>query len=66
MLKNLPSGKINKKCFYSFASTNSQKQPSRGNFKKKCSESMQQIYRRKSMPKYDFNMKLHFGMGFLL
>ena len=34
---------------------NIQKQCSRGIFRKRCSENMQQIYRRKSMPKCDFN-----------
>ena len=33
----------------------SQKQPSRGGLRKRCSESMQQSYRRKLMPKCDFN-----------
>ena len=32
-----------------------QKQPSRGVLKKRCSENMQQIYRRTPMPKCDFN-----------
>ena len=32
-----------------------QKQPSRGVPRKKCSENMQQIYRRAPMPKCDFN-----------
>ena len=32
-----------------------QKQPSRGDLRKSCSEIMQQIYRRKPMPKCDFN-----------
>ena len=32
-----------------------QKQPSRGVLGKRCSENMQQIYRRTPMPKYDFN-----------
>ena len=32
-----------------------QKQPSRGVLKKKCSENMQQIYRRTPMPKCDFS-----------
>ena len=32
-----------------------QKQPLRGLLKKKCSENMQQIYRRIPMPKCDFN-----------
>ena len=32
-----------------------QKQPSRGVLRKRCSENMQQIYRRTSMPKCDFN-----------
>ena len=32
-----------------------QKQPSRGVLKKRCSENMQQIYRRKPMPNCDFN-----------
>ena len=31
------------------------KQPSRGGLKKLCSENMQQIYRRTSMPECDFN-----------
>ena len=31
------------------------KQPSRGIFIKRCSENMLQIYRRRSMPKCDFN-----------
>ena len=34
---------------------NMQKQCSRGIFRKKCSENMQQIYRRKSMSKCGFN-----------
>ena len=32
-----------------------QKQPSRGDLKKRCSENMQQIYRVTPMPKCDFN-----------
>ena len=32
-----------------------QKQPPRGVLKKRCSENMQQIYRRTPMPKYDFD-----------
>ena len=32
-----------------------EKQPSRRVFRKRCSENMQQIYRRTSMFKYDFN-----------
>ena len=32
-----------------------QKQPSKGVYKKRCSENMQQIYRRTTMPKCDFN-----------
>ena len=32
-----------------------QKQPSRGVFRKKCAENMQQLYRRTPMPKCDFN-----------
>ena len=32
-----------------------QKQPSRCVVSKRCSENMQQIYRRTSMPKCDFN-----------
>ena len=35
-----------------------QKQPSRGVLKKRCSENMQQIYRRTPMPKCDFNKLL--------
>ena len=34
---------------------NVQKQRSRGVLRKRCSEKMQQIYRRTPMPKYDFN-----------
>ena len=46
-----------------------QKQPPRGVPRKRCSENMQQIYRRTSIPKCDFNkvalnlLKSHFGMG---
>ena len=38
-----------------------QKQPSRGVLKERCSEKMQQIYRRAPMPKCDFNKvaKIH-------
>ena len=32
-----------------------QKQPFRGNFRKRCSENMQQIYRKTPTPKCDFN-----------
>ena len=32
-----------------------QKQPSRGGLRKNCSENMEQIYRRKLIPKCDFN-----------
>ena len=35
--------------------TKVQKQPSRGVFKKRCSEDMQHIYRRTPMPKSNFN-----------
>ena len=34
---------------------NKQKQPSRGVVKEKCTENMQQLYRRTPMPKCDFN-----------
>ena len=34
---------------------NMQKQPLRGVLRKRCSEDMQQIYGRTSMPKCDFN-----------
>ena len=39
--------------------------------RKRCTKNMQQIYRRPPMAKRDFNkvalqLKLHFGMGFLL
>ena len=34
---------------------NFQKQPVRGILRKRCSENMQQIYRRTPMPKCDFN-----------
>ena len=48
---------------------NVQKQPSRGVLRKRCSENMQQIYRRTT--KYDFNkVALHFlnnsGKGFFI
>ena len=50
-----------------------QKQPSRGVLRKRCSENMQQIYRRTPMPKCDFNkvalatlLKSQFRMGVLL
>ena len=32
-----------------------QKQPPRGVPRKRCSENMQQVYKRTSMPKCDFN-----------
>ena len=35
-----------------------QKQPSRDNFRKKCSKTMQHIYRKTPMPKYDFGRML--------
>ena len=48
----------------------SKKQLSRGVLSKSCSENMQQIYRRTSLPKCDFNkvakqlfLKSHFGLG---
>ena len=34
---------------------NVEKQPPRDVRRKRCSENMQQIYRRTPMPKYDFN-----------
>ena len=34
-----------------------QKQPSRGVHNKRCSENMQQIYKRTPMPKYNFNKR---------
>ena len=39
-----------------------QKQPSRGVLRKKCSENMQQLYKRTTMPKCDFNkfLKPHY------
>ena len=44
-----------------------QKQSSRDVLKKRCSENMQQIYKRAPMPKYDFNkVASHFGVGVLL
>ena len=44
-----------------------QRQPTKVVLKKRCSESMQQIYKRTPMPKCDFNkMKLHFGIDVLL
>ena len=38
-----------------YDSIDQQKQPSRGVPRKRCSENMQQIYRRTTMPKCDFN-----------
>ena len=50
-----------------------QKQTLRGVLRKRCSENMQQVYRKTPMPKCNFNkvakatlLKLHFGMGVLL
>ena len=48
-----------------------EKQPLRGVPRKRCSENMQQMYRRTPMRKCDFNkvatlLKSHFGMGVLL
>ena len=42
-------------CTRNISKINAQKQPSRGVLMKRCSENMQQIYRRTSMPKCDFN-----------
>ena len=39
-----------------------QKQPSRGVLIKKCSENMQQIYRRTNVPKCDFNKNSFIGI----
>ena len=49
----------------SFMNLSVQKQPPRGIPWKKCSENMQQIYRKTPMAKCDFD-KSHFGMGVLL
>ena len=59
--------------------SNSQKEPSGGVLRKRCSENIQQIYRRIPMTKCDFKkvasqlyccfatlLKSHFGMGVLL
>ena len=50
-----------------------QKQSFRGALEKSCSENMQQIYRRTTMPKCNFNevakqlfLKSHFSMSVLL
>ena len=43
------------RCLSDKTKLNVQKQPSRGVFKKRCSGNMQQIYRRTSMLKCDFN-----------
>ena len=43
-----------------------EKQPFRGVLRKKCSEIMQQIYRRTPMSNCDFNKVTLFGMGVLL
>ena len=42
-----------------------QNQPSRGVLRERCSENMQQIYRRTTISRYELN-KLQFGMGVLL
>ena len=45
---------------------NVEKQPSRGVARKRCSENLQQIYKKINMPKCDFNttfLKSHFSMG---
>ena len=62
--------------YFPYIDTNEQKEPSRGVVGKRCSEIMQQIYRRSPVPKCDFNkvalqrkaalLKSHFGMGDLL
>ena len=46
------SGHIRK---YLIRMRNIQKQPSRSVLRKRCSENIQQIYRRTPMPKYNFN-----------
>ena len=51
-IKKLPF-KIFQNCLENF--NNELKQPSRGVFKKRCSENMQKIYMRAPMPKCDFN-----------
>ena len=43
-----------------------QKRPSRGVLGENYFENMLQMYRRTHMPKCDFTLKLHFGMGVLL
>ena len=47
-----------------------QKQPSRGVPRKRCPENMEQISRKTTMPKCDFNkvalLKSHFSMGVLV
>ena len=51
----------------SFPEGTKHKQPVRGVLLKRCSENMQQIYRRTPMPKCDFNkVALQLGMGVLL
>ena len=45
----------NKKLYFCFKNNIWQKLPSRGVPRKRCSENMQQIYRRIPMPKCDFN-----------
>ena len=41
--------------FFAYSTLTVQKQPSTGVLIKRCSENMQQIYRRTPMPKCDFN-----------
>ena len=55
-------------CFR-YLQPNHQKQPPKGVSTKRCSENLQQIYRRPPMPKCNFNkvpLQSHFGMGVLL
>ena len=61
---NLLKKKPKEKMFPYFQPIIIQKQQSRGVFKRSCAENMQQIYRRKFMPKCDFN-KVAFQFLFL-
>ena len=63
----LSGNKTAKKAKYWDYPFKDQKQPPIGVLRKRCSENMQQIYRRTPMPKCDFNkVALHFAMSVLL
>ena len=70
LLNLYTENKMNNYVVYLLASDR-QKQPSRGVLRKSCSKNLQQIYRRTTMPKYDFTLrnftlKSHFDISVLL